>query len=313
MGIYKSSTLPQDGKVIILDPEKIPQGGRFEILEEKLQQARTRLIKLEFEIQEAESRAQELKKDILVDVKKEVAGKIKEAEDIKKKTEIEAESIKAQAEEEANRIKQEANTILEDATGEVQKIISEAVTRTREQADDIRKRAHETSVPVGKQEGYDAGYKMAKEKFQGLLSQIEMVLTEAKREKERISQKAQEEMSEEIIDLAIIIAKKIIKIEIAVNRDIIVANIKESLSKIQSQGEITVRVNLVDLNHVESERDELLSFASGLKEIHFYDDPSIEPGGCKIETTLGIIDATITTQMERLEEELRGLRVKSEK
>ena len=305
MGIYKSSTLPQDGKVIILDPEKISQGGVFEILEEKLQQARTRLIKLEFEIQEAESRAQELRKDVLVDVKKEAAEKIKEAGDIKNKAEIEAESIKAQAEKEANRIKQEANTVLEDASGEVQKIISEAVTRTREQSDDIRKRAHESSFPVGKQEGYDAGYKVVKEKFQGLLAQIEMVLTEAKKEKERISQKAQEEMSEEIIELAIIIAKKIIKAEVAVNRDVVVANIKESLNKIQSHGEITIRVNLVDLNHVESEKNELLSIASGLKEIHFYDDPSVEPGGCKIETTLGIIDATIATQMERMEEELR--------
>ncbi len=306
MGIYKSSTLPQNGKIVILDPEKVLQGRPFEILEEKLQKARNHLIKLEFEIQEAENRAQELQKDILVDVRKEVAEKTKQAEDIKKQAEIEAESIKDQAEEEAGRIKQEANTILEDATGEVQKIISEAVYRTREQAEDIRKRAHESSFSVGKQEGYDAGYKIVKEKFQGLLAQIEMVLTEAKREKERISQKAQEEMSEEIIDLAIIIAKKIIKIEIAVNRDIIIANIKEALSKIQGQGEITIRVNLVDLNYAESERDELLNLAYGLKEIHFHDDPSIEPGGCNIETTLGIIDANITTQMERLEEELRG-------
>ncbi len=305
MGIYKSSALPQDGKVVIIDPEKIPQGGRFEILEEKLQQARTRLIKLEIEIQEAEGRAQELQKDILVDVRKEAAEKIKEAGDIRKKAEIEAESVKTQAEEEANRIKQEANRILEDATAEVQKIISEAVARTREQADEIRQRAHDSSAIAGKQEGCDAGYKIVKEKFQGLLAQMEMVLSEAKREKERISQKAQEEMSEEIVDLAIIIAKKIIKTEAAVNRDILRANIKESLSKIQGQGEITIRVNLVDLNHAESERDELLSFASGLKEIHFYDDPSIEPGGCKIETTLGIIDATIATQMEKLEEELR--------
>ncbi|MBI4777321.1 hypothetical protein HY792_00110 [Candidatus Desantisbacteria bacterium] len=306
MGIHKSSTMPQNGKVIILDPEKALQGGQFEILEEKLQKARNHLIRLEFEIQEAENRAQELRKDILVDVKKEIEEKTKETEDIRKKAETEAESIKTQAEEEANRIKQEANAILEDATEEVKKIISEAVARTREQAEEIRHRAHDSSFPVGKQEGYDAGYKIVKEKFQNLLAQIEMVLTEAKREKERISQKAQEEMSEEIAELAIIIAKKIIKTEAAVNRDIITANIKESLSKIQSQGEITIRVNLVDLNHAESERDELLNLASGLKDIHFHDDPSIEPGGCKIETTLGIIDATIATQMERLEEELRG-------
>lgn len=299
MGIYKSSTLPQNGKVIILDPEKAIQGEPFEILEEKLQKARTHLIRLELEIQEAENRAQDLRKDILVDIKKEVAEKTKETEDIRKKAEIEAESIKAQA-------KEEANIILEDATEEVKKIISEAVARTREQAEDIRRRAHESSFPVGKQEGYEAGYKIVKEKFQGLLAQIEMVLTEAKREKERISQKAQEEMSEEIIELAIIIAKKIIKTEITINRDIVVANIKESLSKIQSQGEITIRVNLVDLNHVGSEKDELLSLVSGLKDIHFYDDPSIEPGGCKIETTLGTIDATIVTQMEKLEEELRN-------
>ncbi|MBU0699692.1 hypothetical protein KKE26_00095 [bacterium] len=299
MGIYKSSTIPQNGKIIILDPEKIPQGGQFEILEEKLQKSRNHLIRLELEIQEAENRAQALRKDILVDVKKEVEEKTKETEDIRKKAEIVAENIKVQAEK-------DANIILEEAKDEVKKIISEAVTKTREQADDIRKKAYDNSFTIGKQEGYDTGYKTVKEKFQGLLTQIEMVLTEAKKEKERISQKAQEEMSEEIIELALMLAKKIIKIEIAANRDIIIANIKESLSKIQSQGKITVRVNLVDLNHVESARDELLSLASGLKEISFQNDPSIEPGGCKIETTLGIIDATIATQMKRLEQELRN-------
>lgn len=287
MGIHKSSTLPQNGQTIILDPEKISQGGQFEILEEKLQKSRTQLIMLEFEIQEAEGRAEELRKDILVDVEKE------------------AKIVKAQAEEEAKRIKQEANTILEEASAEAKKITSEAVAKTKEQVEDIRHQAHEQGFAIGKQEGYEAGYKTVKEKFQALLSQIEMILTEAKKEKERISQKAQENMSEEIIELAILIAKKIIKTEITANRDIIVANIKEALSKIKGQGEVTIRVNLVDLQHVESMKDELFSLVSGLKGIHFQEDTSIEQGGCKIETTLGIIDATISTQVERLEKELK--------
>ncbi len=294
MGIHKSSTLPQNGQTIILDPEKIAQGGQFEILEEKLQKARTQLIRLEFEIQDAENRAQDLRKNPLIEIeeKREKAGK--EAEDIKK-----------EAEKESNRIKQEANTVLEEASAEVKRIISEAVSKTKEQSEDIRHQAHEQGFTLGKQEGYDTECKTVKEKFQGLLSQIEMVLIEAKKEKERIFQKAQEDMSEEIVELAVLIAKKIIKTEISTNQDIIVANIKNALSKMKSQGEITIRVNLVDLQHVEFMKDELLSLASGLKGIHFHDDPSIEPGGCKIETTLGIIDATISAQMERVEQELK--------
>ncbi|MFH1096353.1 MAG: FliH/SctL family protein [Candidatus Desantisbacteria bacterium] len=288
MGIHKSSTLPQNGKLIILDPEKIAQGGQFEILEEKLQKARTQLIRLEFEIQDAENRAQELRKNPLIAVKKEVEEKRKEAE------------------KESNRIKQEANVILEEAEEKAKKITSEAVDRNKEQAEEIRKQAHESGFTIGKQEGYDAGYKTAGEKFQALLSQVEMVLTEAKKEKERIFQKAQGDMSEEIVELAILIAKKIIKTEISANRDIIVANIKDALSKMKCQGEITIRVNLVDLQHVESMKDELLGIAAGLKGIHFHDDPSIESGGCKIETTLGIIDATMDAQMERVEQELRN-------
>ncbi|MBI4753445.1 hypothetical protein HY793_03640 [Candidatus Desantisbacteria bacterium] len=295
MGIHKSSTLPQNGQTIILDPEKIAQGGQFEILGEKLQKARTQLIRLEFEIQDAENRVQELRQNPL-----------KEIEEKREKARKEAEGIKKEAEEESNRIKQEANAILEEAKESVKKITSETVARGEEQAEDIRHQAHEQGFTVGKQEGYDAGYKIVQEKFQALLAQIEMVLTEAKKEKERIFQKAQEDMSEEIVELSILIAKKIIKTETANNRDIIIANIKDALSKMKSQGEITIRVNLVDFQHVESMKDELLGIASGLKGIHFHDDPSIEPGGCKIETTLGIIDATISAQMERVEEELRN-------
>jgi len=298
LGIHKSSTLPQNGQTIILDPEKIAQGGQFEILEEKLQKARTQLIRLELEIQDAENRAQELRKNPLISIKKEIEEK-------REKAGGEAEDIKKEAKEESNRIKQEANTILEEAKESVKKITSEAVARSEEQAEDIRHQAHESGFTTGKQEGYDAGYKTVKEKFHALLSQVEMVLIEAKKEKERIFQKAQKDMSEEIVELSILIAKKIIKTEIANNQDIIVANIKDALSKMKSQGEITIRVNLVDFQHVESMKDELLGIASGLKGIHFHDDPSIEPGGCKIETTLGIIDATISAQMERVEEELR--------
>lgn len=240
------------------------------------------------------------------EAEKEAQKTKEEAENIKKAAEQEAERIKSQAVEEADKIRKEANDVLEEAKEEVKRIVSETVARTKEQAEDIKTRVQESSFNTGREEGYKVGYKEAKQKCQELLNRIEEVLAEAKKEKERIAQKAQEEMSEEIVELAIMAAKKIVKTEITSNRNIIIQNIKEALNKIQTHGKVTIRVNLSDLQYLQDIKDDFLSLATGLKEIEFKEDPNIDPGGCKIDTNLGTIDATISTQMEKLEQELRS-------
>ena len=106
--------------------------------------------------------------------------------------------------------------------------------------------------------------------------------------------------AEVVVSLAIMIAEKIIKHQVD-NKKIILSNIEEAIKRVASQESITVLVNLTDFGTAEEWKEKLLKSSAG-KRIDIREDPSIEAGGCKIQTGFGIIDATISSQLQKIKE-----------
>lgn len=106
------------------------------------------------------------------------------------------------------------------------------------------------------------------------------------------------------IGLAIAIAEKIVRRELRDDPTISEQWLTEALELAAGASDITVRLAPSDLEHLRSHAERLAASMAGIGEAKFVADPSVDAGGCRVETRHGSIDQQLTTQLDRLFEEL---------
>ncbi len=268
--VYKSELLPPTGTELILDIERRPEPeGRsiLDVIEERVKRSQIKLLKLQKKIKEATEISRSLQEDIL-----------------------------SKAREKADETKEKADDIINQAKEKAEVILTEAKTQIAEIEQNAKEQAYQEGFNAGKEQGIKAGEESLKKMF----SEIQSVLVEAKHKRQEILQ-ANQEM---IVELAFMIAKKIIKAESVTNKEAILKNLNAALKKLKDKEKIKVKLNPVYLTELGNMKERLLAQASGLEGIIFEEDQNIEPGGCLIETNFGLIDATISSQLEVIQEAL---------
>ncbi len=65
-----------------------------------------------------------------------------------------------------------------------------------------------------------------------------------------------------------------------------------------------MRINLRDKSMCQAHKDQFLARLSSVSELRIVEDSTLSPGGIKIETGVGTIDATIESQARELEKAL---------
>lgn len=216
-----------------------------------------------------------------------------------RRAEVKLTQVEKELQERTQRLQNIKEHITDEARIEAKKIIEGAnreIEAQKGQLDQARGLAEEE----GRKLGRDAGYQEGKDERARLLKQIEEILDTAKRKRDQIIKAAEEE----VVNLAVLVAGKVIKREVKEDKQVAASNVKEALKKLTAKEEITIRVNIDEVAVVEEHKDEFLAQAKGLRTITFKEDSSIERGGCRIDTDFGSIDATISTQIEEIEKGL---------
>lgn len=108
------------------------------------------------------------------------------------------------------------------------------------------------------------------------------------------------ESEEEIIKLIILAARKVIIREVSQDRSIIAEVVQNALAGLAVREEITVHLNPDDYLMVTSGRDDLLQKELLNERLLLKPDPAVATGFCLVETDMGVIDASLDSQMEQL-------------
>jgi flagellar assembly protein FliH len=109
------------------------------------------------------------------------------------------------------------------------------------------------------------------------------------------------ETERQIVDLVLLMTRKVIKIISETQKDVVQENIIQALRKVKSRGTITIRVNVRDLQLTTEHIGSFIQKMEGVKGIQVAEDSTVDPGGCIIETDFGEIDARISSQLAELE------------
>jgi len=100
------------------------------------------------------------------------------------------------------------------------------------------------------------------------------------------------------------IASRLIRKELSATPEITLTLIREALELAAGSDEIRLHLNPADHEALGEQIETLRGELSALAAAEIIAEPSVTPGGCRVETRMGVIDQQFEAQLARIEEEL---------
>ncbi|MFO7839130.1 MAG: FliH/SctL family protein [Desulfosalsimonadaceae bacterium] len=158
----------------------------------------------------------------------------------------------------------------------------------------------------GREEGYAEGKKDGRSEVEKELHTAAQALAEGVEQVSRLRESLFSRSREDMVRLVMAVARRVIEAEVEKNEDIIVKTVNRTIDSAVEAEQYYIRVNPADLEKVKENEPLFLAAMKGLENIQFIADEAISPGGCRAESRAGDVDATIESQMEKIEEHLRA-------
>lgn len=166
-----------------------------------------------------------------------------------------------------------------------------------EQIQQVLDKARKEGFSQGMKEGYFAGLEQARE----IVEQDKKTLMGLASSFSDALNKTDERIAEDVLKLALDIAKAMLKSQLQVNEMAILPVVKEAINYLPSvQKPARIMLNPADANTVRTHMQEELTEQGWL----LIEDDSVERGGCMVETSANQIDASNETRWQRITDAL---------
>lgn len=168
------------------------------------------------------------------------------------------------------------------------------VSRAQEESENIKKSAFE--------EGYRLGLQKADADLQKFREEISNFMNARKEVFEYIAP--------DILEISVDIAKTIIKRELDSDPQVLINTIVDVLKTVsKSEPKVVIRVRPQSVQFVKDTIPNI-TYEYGIdSKINIVADPTVEEGGCILQTNNGIVDASVDTQLEIIKKALEDVNV----
>jgi flagellar assembly protein FliH len=148
----------------------------------------------------------------------------------------------------------------------------------------------------GHAEGFRKGTEMREKELASSAEALKKLILEV----ENIRRSILERGEARVLNLVIAVAGKIVRQEIATDRDVILGVLREAVKNVLDRDRIKIRLNPRDHERLSKLSPALISGFEGIRSISLEAVETISPGGAVIETAFGEVDATIEQQLEEV-------------
>lgn len=190
----------------------------------------------------------------------------------------------------------QADHYLESVRREAAKIVQQA----HQQAEQIRRKAE----AAGRQAAEQAVERILDEKvakrMETLLPALEKLVAEIRDTKGHWL----DQWEQSAVRVSTAIAERVIRRELKRQPEITLDLVREALELAVGSEELTLRLSPEDYENLGPQVQRLAESLSPLAPATVVADPTISPGGCRVETRHGQIDQQIEAQLRRIEQEL---------
>jgi flagellar assembly protein FliH len=298
--VFRADEILYQSRKVFIKPPQVEAEESFEEIESLEEYSGPTLEDLRREADEFKTNWEQEKARLIESAREEAEAIKKEAEraafDEVKRKNNQAQKIRQEAEDEAKRIiedaKKQAGELEAEIQGKVDKVEKEAFTK-------------------GHAEGSEEGFQEGRQEVERLVESLQKIISAAIEKRNEIIQ----ESETQVINLVLLIAKKVIKVISENQRNVVINNVVQALRKLKSRGDVVIRVNLADVELTSEHINDFMKMVENVKSVTVLEDSSVDRGGCIIETDFGQIDARISSQLHEIEEkiiELAPIRSKGE-
>ncbi len=197
-----------------------------------------------------------------------------------------------------------ARAIIAKARAQGQQIVAEA----EEQAAQIRRRAHEQGFEEGLRVGFEQGQGegVQEGRQQALVDRSEELghlataMTHAAEQLDGVLTRIDGQATDEVASLSVAIASRLARAAGRVDPSVVRDNLEQAVSLAVSKHDLRIAINPHQRETVAEVLPRLRLYWPELKHVTMVDDASIEPGGCRVYTAGGVVDATLSQMLDRI-------------
>jgi flagellar assembly protein FliH len=169
-------------------------------------------------------------------------------------------------------------------------------------------KAIQAGYEKGFQEGLLRGKKEGEQKastdFTRRLTTMEDRLAAITKEVDKSKKAIYSNAQHELLRLSLLLARKVINQEIATQPDLILSVIRKVFTYLSGREQVVLRVSPDDFETVTGKKEFWATMSQRLEGIRIEQDKRIGRGGCIIESTSGVADAQVDTQLDSLKDVL---------
>lgn len=188
----------------------------------------------------------------------------------------------------------------EDYLGHVRREAAKIVEQARHEAAAVRQAAE----AAGRQAAEQAIERILDEKVAQQMKTLTPALQAAVKQIEDAKQAWLRHWESAALELALALARRLVRGELSKRPEISVQWIREALELVGGRGDVTVQLSPADQQTLERQVHQLAATFAPLATVKVVADEAITPGGCRLLTEFGVVDQQLETQLERIKQEL---------
>jgi len=221
---------------------------------------------------------------------------------------FETSRLSRQRDETSGKYNELSDAMLHQAQKEAEAIMDQAGVQAAAMLEEARRHAAAEAEKIktfAAREGYEQGRQSALEtagqEAESIRKDAKKVLAQA----EDMRRQKLEQLKEELLNLAIEIAQKIVTKELETSSDVVLSIAEEAILLTGSREHMVLWVNPSEFEVCQTRRDSLLALLPPRAELQIMTDPAIEPGGCVLENEYGKVDARLSNRWQNMLASLR--------
>lgn len=202
-------------------------------------------------------------------------------------------------------LEKRGDALVEAANAKAVQIIRDAQRERERLISGAQDQGHAEGFDAGQREGHTQGFEQglaqAREEHTHQLGQLEAMWTEQLAYFEQHRDAMLEAARMQVVELAAMIARRVIRRAIELDPGIVCGQLVAVLSSVTESTRLVVRVHPEDAQRAQAELPGLIDRFVSCEHAQIVTDPTLEPGSCiACTSTGGVIDASIATQLDRI-------------
>jgi flagellar assembly protein FliH len=201
-------------------------------------------------------------------------------------------------------LRKQAESLMRQAHDEASRVLDEAHAQAKQLIDEAHGIGHAAGLEAGRAEGLEQGraegHAQALADMQQQLGQMEQGWTTALSQLEAQRREMMLDARHDVLTLALAIAEKIVKRVPQVDPSVIEDQLLAAIEQVARPSDLAISVNPAEAPLVTEALPRIIEQCQQAQHVELTTRDDIEPGGCAISYGRGRVDATLSTQLDRI-------------